>query len=819
MNKLADPPHKIPSYILVAVMYVLYVVIFALYHDDLGDVIASLAIVPIIGASWYFGIRGGVLTAIFSVAVNIILRALSGISYAELFTTPSTIIGSFALLITAIIVGRLGSLTRERSEALAKLEALEKNRQTHTKFLELLNEITGTTLEADSLESTFKILVKEFAKLFEAQDCFFARWDDANAATIPIAAYGSLSDTYPYMRFASGERTLTASLMEAERPIAISDLENSPLINPGVASLFPSSSMFGLPLIVQGRKLGALILGYNKSRSFDTDEISRAETAANQIALVLSKVQLLEEERKQVKQLTALHDVALTSIQVDNEDQLIERVTKIIGNNLFPDNFGILLVDEQNGILHPHPSYHFSSLEIENPADIQLGEGITGQVAKTGQPQRVGNVNRARNYLNFDAGTSSKLCVPIKIKEHVLGVINAESAKRDAFTIDDERLLVTLAGQLATTIEQLRTAKAERHWLDQLAHSNELIYSLAHITTNIEKALTPNEIIRVLGAELNQIRLTCVVASCDMDRKSFTIDHTSIEPKVLEQLENDMGFPLIKHTISLDKWDLGLGKENLHNPMVISDPKNEFQILFTREQQEGISNILQGIGITPEIEPLRLPLMFEENLLGMLWIWGEGITRSDLAIMSIFGKQIGISLERARLFQEVQSLALTDPLTGLHNRRGLFELSRMEFSRAKRLNRPISCMMLDLDHFKQINDNFGHQMGDYILQEFAQRCKNTIREIDLIGRYGGEELVIILPETDLPTVLQIAERTRNAIAEMPIRVPDQEISVTVSIGVATKDENTEYLETLIARADQAMYIAKHKGRDRVAVSR
>ena len=819
MNRLADPPHKIPSYILVAVMYVLYVVIFALYHDDLGDVIASLAIVPIIGASWYFGIRGGVLTAIFSVAVNIILRALSGISYAELFTTPSTIIGSFALLITAIIVGRLGSLTRERSEALAKLEALEKNRQTHTKFLELLNEITGTTLEADSLESTFKILVKEFAKLFEAQDCFFARWDDANAATIPIAAYGSLSDTYPYMRFASGERTLTASLMEAERPIAISDLENSPLINPGVASLFPSSSMFGLPLIVQGRKLGALILGYNKSRSFDTDEISRAETAANQIALVLSKVQLLEEERKQVKQLTALHDVALTSIQVDNEDQLIERVTKIIGNNLFPDNFGILLVDEQNGILHPHPSYHFSSLEIENPADIQLGEGITGQVAKTGQPQRVGNVNRARNYLNFDAGTSSKLCVPIKIKEHVLGVINAESAKRDAFTIDDERLLVTLAGQLATTIEQLRTAKAERHWLDQLAHSNELIYSLAHITTNIEKALTPNEIIRVLGAELNQIRLTCVVASCDMDRKSFTIDHTSIEPKVLEQLENDMGFPLIKHTISLDKWDLGLGKENLHNPMVISDPKNEFQILFTREQQEGISNILQGIGITPEIEPLRLPLMFEENLLGMLWIWGEGITRSDLAIMSIFGKQIGISLERARLFQEVQSLALTDPLTGLHNRRGLFELSRMEFSRAKRLNRPISCMMLDLDHFKQINDNFGHQMGDYILQEFAQRCKNTIREIDLIGRYGGEELVIILPETDLPTVLQIAERTRNAIAEMPIRVPDQEISVTVSIGVATKDENTEYLETLIARADQAMYIAKHKGRDRVAVSR
>ena len=819
MNRLAFLPHKISSIIIVAIAYIVYVAISAIYHDFAGVGIASLAVIPVLAASWYFGMRGGIVLAILSILANVIVLIVTGRSADVSILSFSNILRIFTLLLIAVVVGRLATVTSERREALLKLEKLEKSQQNRMKFLELLNRVTGTTLEADNLESTFKILVKEFAKLFEAQDCYFAGWEDANAVTVPVAAYGSLSDIYPYMRFAAGERTLTASLMEAERPLAIPDVENSSHIDPGVASLFPSRSMLGLPLIVQGRKLGGLILGYDKSHAFEADEISRAETAANQIALVLSKVQLLEEERKQVKQLTALHDVALTSIQVDNEDQLIERVTKIIGNNLFPDNFGILLVDEQNSILHPHPSYHYSSFENENDAVIQLGEGITGQVAKTGQPQRVGNVNRARNYLNFDAGTSSELCVPIKLKEHVLGVINAESAKRDAFTVDDERLLVTLAGQLATTIEQLRTAKAERHWLDQLAHSNELIYSLAHITTNIEKALTPNEIIRVLGTELNQIRLTCVVASYDTHRKLFTIDHTSMEPKVLEQMENDMGFPLIKHTIPLDNWDSMLGKEVLLNPMVVSDPENEIQILFTRERREGISNIMHGIGITPEIEPLRLPLMFEENLLGMLWIWGEGITRSDLAIMSIFGKQIGISLERARLFQEVQSLALTDPLTDLHNRRSLFELSRMEFSRAKRLNRPISCMMLDLDHFKQINDNYGHQMGDYVLQEFAQRCKNSVREIDLIGRYGGEELVIILPETDLQTALQIAERTRNAIAEIPIKFPDQEISVTVSIGVATKDENTEYLETLIARADQAMYIAKHKGRNRVAISK
>jgi two-component system, cell cycle response regulator len=91
--------------------------------------------------------------------------------------------------------------------------------------------------------------------------------------------------------------------------------------------------------------------------------------------------------------------------------------------------------------------------------------------------------------------------------------------------------------------------------------------------------------------------------------------------------------------------------------------------------------------------------------------------------------------------------------------------------------------------------------------------------MDLVGRYGGEELLIVLPETDITTALQIAERTRNTIVATPMQVADQELSVTVSIGVSAKDENTEYLETLIARADQAMYIAKHNGRNRVAVSK
>ena len=729
------------------------------------------------------------------------------------------IIGTFAMIFVAFIVGRLGIVTRERGEALAQLEQLETERQTQTRFLGMLNKITGTALEADNLGSSLKVLVEQIGRLFEADDCFFARWDVASAVTIPIIAYGSLSDTYAQMRFEPGEKTLTASIMEAGHPIEIPNLESSSYINPKFASIFPSRSMLGLPLIVQGRKLGALILGYNKERQFAPDEIARAQIVAEQIALVLSKTQLLEEAHRQVVELTALHDVAVASIEADSEDQLIEHVTNIIGQNLFLDNFGVMLLDVNSEILHAHPSYRFISTEELHMIDIALGEGITGQVAKTGMSQRIGNVRHVESYLDVDQRTISELCVPIKIRERVLGVINAESNKGDAFSADDERLLVTLAGQLATAIEQLRKAKNERKWLDQLAHSNDLIYSIAQITTQIEKALTTDEIIKTLGDELHNIGVTCIMALHKADQSLFTINYTSLEPPFLEIVEKGLGYPLVRYTFSRDKLNQALGEKQILHPTTISNPEVEIQILFDNAENLGVMRILHEIGVTPETEPLRLPLVFEEDLLGILWLWGTGITRSDLPIMSIFARQIGISLERARLFQEVQGLALTDPLTGLHNRRSFFQAGKVEFSRAQRMNRPLACMMLDLDHFKQINDNYGHQVGDHILQEFAQRCKNSVREIDLIGRYGGEEIIILLPETDLIAALQIAERMCAFIAETPMKVGQQEINVTASIGVAAKDENTDQLETLIARADQAMYIAKHKGRNLVAISR
>ena len=818
MNRLAYPQNKISPYSIVATVYLLYVTVLAVYHNYAQVGISSLAIIPVIAGSWYFGIGGGILVAFLSIIANVVLLTVTSRPQDVSFLDLSNDLRIFILILVAVIIGRLGIVTRERRETLIRLEKYEKDRREYINFLESLNEITRTALEASDLESTMKGLMERIARLFKADDAFFAFWDENNKISRPMIAYGSISEIYPTLRFEPGEKTLTAAVMEYGRPLAIPDLKSSSHISPKVASMFPSRSMLGVPLMVQGKKIASFYLGYNNLRDFDEGEITYAETAAQQIALVLTKIQLLEDAQKRVKQLTVLHEVALVSTQVKTIDQLIERVTEIIGKNLFPDNFGILLMDEEKGLLHPHPSYRFISAKDLFPTDIPLGQGITGQVAHMGQPIRVGNIESIKNYLEVDQRTASELCVPIKLKDRILGVINTESTRTNAFSLDDELLLGTLAGQLTNAIEQLRTAQAEHQWLDQLAHSNEQVYALAHITTHIEKALTRQEIIQTLGIELNKIDLTCVMAVYDDDRSLFTINYTSMESKILEQMENGLGFRLIEYTFSLKKLNSILKIDDTFRPAIVTNPEDEIQLLFTQRREKGVSEILQGIGIGLETELLRLPLVFEENLLGILWVWGKGLKKTDLPIMSIFAKQIGISLERAHLFQEVQSLALTDSLTGLQNRRSLFEFGRIEFSRAHRMNRPFCCMMLDLDHFKQINDNYGHPVGDRVLQEFAKRCQSSVREIDLIGRYGGEELLIFLPETDSETAMQIAERLRASVEETPMEVANQELNVTVSIGVSRKDENTLELETLIARADQAMYIAKHKGRNRVAIS-
>ncbi len=170
------------------------------------------------------------------------------------------------------------------------------------------------------------------------------------------------------------------------------------------------------------------------------------------------------------------------------------------------------------------------------------------------------------------------------------------------------------------------------------------------------------------------------------------------------------------------------------------------------------------------------------------------------------------------MLTRVESLAIMDPLTGLYNRRRFETIFTNEFKRATRYQLPLSCMMIDIDHFKKINDTLGHLEGDRLLREIAQIIQATVRELDTPARWGGEEFVVLSPNTTRENGLLAAERVRNAIANHDFKVPSIS-AISVSIGVAgIPDPSLDTQEKLIHAADLAMYAAKKNGRNRVEPS-
>jgi diguanylate cyclase (GGDEF)-like protein len=165
--------------------------------------------------------------------------------------------------------------------------------------------------------------------------------------------------------------------------------------------------------------------------------------------------------------------------------------------------------------------------------------------------------------------------------------------------------------------------------------------------------------------------------------------------------------------------------------------------------------------------------------------------------------------------EEVERLAFTDPLTGLYNHRHLFHLADREFQRARRYQLPLSVIMLDIDDFKRVNDTYGHAIGDQVLQEVAECCRKELRGVDVIGRYGGDEFVAMLPETGVPAACQVAERLRKSIAERVLDTKAGRVTVTVSLGVAALGDEHLTPEILLDSADKALYVAKQNGRNRV----
>jgi diguanylate cyclase (GGDEF)-like protein len=196
----------------------------------------------------------------------------------------------------------------------------------------------------------------------------------------------------------------------------------------------------------------------------------------------------------------------------------------------------------------------------------------------------------------------------------------------------------------------------------------------------------------------------------------------------------------------------------------------------------------------------------------------RGASSEDKQLIAIIARELGGPLRIVSLVDAARHLAMTDPLTGLLNRRAFVEAMTREIARAARHSHPLSVMLLDVDHFKKVNDTRGHEGGDVVLRGVAEIAQRIARKSDLVARWGGEEFVAGLPHAAEAGARVAAERLRRAISDASFALPDgTALRITASIGVAHAAEG-ETLDVVIARADQAMYLAKSRGRNRVETS-
>ena len=337
--------------------------------------------------------------------------------------------------------------------------------------------------------------------------------------------------------------------------------------------------------------------------------------------------------------------------------------------------------------------------------------------------------------------------------------------------------------------------------------SSERSRSMEISERRIRELEAMNEISQEISSELELNSLLQKIVSRAVKTLDATLGELLLFHKETGDMEVVAQFPIITaqigHTMKPGEGTMGRVAAT-RKPLII----NDYRVTVSPTKDESAVGIEALMGV---------PLLKGDEFIGVLGISryrkNHKFTQSDLSLLNVLASQATIAIQNARLYQEVQHLAFTDSLTGLNNRRRLFELAEKEYRRAVRYRRPFSILLMDIDHFKIINDQYGHAVGDDVLRWLAGECSASIRQnIDIIGRFGGEEFTILYPETGLDSAIEASGRIRDRLKDAKVNIGDGPgIHVTMSMGIASLplDESIT-LDQLIDRADKALYFAKEQ---------
>ncbi len=507
--------------------------------------------------------------------------------------------------------------------------------------------------------------------------------------------------------------------------------------------------------------------------------------------------QLVEQERRKTEMATALREVSLALNAVLDFEVVLDRLLPLAAQVIPFDAGSILWLEDHTAtIVRLLNRGQGGGKVARNPAlppvAIQKAP-LLGRMQQDKKPVFVAQTVWEGEWLNLEGSSTTRSWVgaPIVVENRVYGFFSLGHNTAGFFNQDYAATLAAFSHQAARALQNARL-------FDDVAQTLVHEQRLNEISQIISSSLDLNAVLQTI------LQLTTQLVNADMaalalisaDKQHMLFNHTFNLPGTLERTAVPAGEGL--------SWEVAV--------------KNASLMLDDYQQHPAALEEWKRIDVHAF---LGVPLVAGNDTLGTLSLFrrirGRPFNDRDRFLAEMVARQAGMAIQNARRYEEAKRLATHDSLTGLYTRHHFFELAHHEYERSRRYQRPMSIVMLDLDGLKQINDEYGHQCGDRALQVLAQICQSVLRQVDLIGRYGGDEFIILLPETDLMKAVRAAERVRERATQTVVQDHQGTVRISVSLGVASLEDDIESIEALVDRADQAQYLAKESGKNQVRI--
>jgi len=481
-----------------------------------------------------------------------------------------------------------------------------------------------------------------------------------------------------------------------------------------------------------------------------------------------------------MQKIAILYDASQAVLSTFDLDEVLSRILTIVRDYFHLRNCAVFLLDPDSKELVIRSSFG----REDTATRIPWGEGVIGSAAKLKRPVYVPDVSQDSRYIRSNPKTRSELAIPLMVRDEVVGVLDLQSEKLDHFSKETVDLALLFSTQASIALQNAKLYSLEQRRATELRAIN----TLARQTTSV---LDVRELVPKV---------------CSLILKAFPVDHVTVL-----MLENGR---LVKraHEGKLQEI-LPTGSELPPGAGLSAQALMTSKSVIADNVQNATGYVAGLSGVMSE---MCLPLMAHGQTLGVLVIDSArpaAFRSPDTEALQSVADMCAIAIQNAHSFERVQQMAELDGLTGIYNRRHLERRLVGELDRMARYQHGMAVLMVDIDHFKRVNDEFGHLLGDEVLRHISVLFTNNLRKLDILCRFGGEEFAILLPETIGENARKVAEKLRHKVEAYNFAgVPRP---VTVSIGHADYPEHGRTRDELIKSADAALYAAKQAGRNRV----